>query len=207
MVTREMLALLEELGTTEHRPGRRPLLEHLEGTRAVLARWGTPTEICLAGRFHSVSTLKSFRPRSASLRAVPVAVVLSKTDALSIGIPPAQDSLQPDDPASGKIRQWLIDHGEGNLVRSIEHDFPRVRYFSCSALGHLPDGTRAFRPAGILPPLQWALERHAPSAAMGTATRIGWKREAIGNAFGVLVASLALLLLCLVGVSLLFRVL
>jgi len=63
MVTREMLALLEELGTTEHRPGRRPLLEHLEGTRAVLARWGTPTEICLAGRFHSVYGAEGGRAR------------------------------------------------------------------------------------------------------------------------------------------------
>ena len=54
MVTAEMLALLDALGANEPRPGQRSLFEHLEGTRAVLARWGSSTDICLAGLFHSV---------------------------------------------------------------------------------------------------------------------------------------------------------
>ena len=54
MVTSEMLALLDVLGANDARPGRRPLMAHLEGTRAVLARWGSSTDICLAGLFHSV---------------------------------------------------------------------------------------------------------------------------------------------------------
>ena len=54
MVTSDMLALLDTLGANAPRPGTRPLMEHLEGTRAVLARWGSATDICLAGLFHSV---------------------------------------------------------------------------------------------------------------------------------------------------------
>ena len=54
MVTTEMLALLDALGANAQRGSRRPLMDHLEGTRAVLARWGSSTDICLAGLFHSV---------------------------------------------------------------------------------------------------------------------------------------------------------
>jgi hypothetical protein len=55
MVTPEMLALLNTLGTNQSRGRRaRTLLDHLEGTRALLASWGSPREVCLAGLFHSV---------------------------------------------------------------------------------------------------------------------------------------------------------
>jgi hypothetical protein len=53
MVTAEMFALLDRLGATEPARGARPLLDHLDGTRAVLAAWGSPAELCLAGLFHS----------------------------------------------------------------------------------------------------------------------------------------------------------
>jgi hypothetical protein len=53
MVTAAMFALLDRLGATEPARGARPLLDHLDGTRAVLAAWGSPAELCLAGLFHS----------------------------------------------------------------------------------------------------------------------------------------------------------
>lgn len=53
MVTPDMLALLGALGANEPRRTGRTLLDHLEGTRAVLAEWGSSTPVCLAGLFHS----------------------------------------------------------------------------------------------------------------------------------------------------------
>jgi hypothetical protein len=53
MVTPEMLALLDALGADEPSRSGRRLLDHLEGVRAVLAGWGSPSEACLAGLFHS----------------------------------------------------------------------------------------------------------------------------------------------------------
>jgi hypothetical protein len=53
MVTAAMFALLDRLGATKPARGARPLLDHLDGTRAVLAAWGSPAELCLAGLFHS----------------------------------------------------------------------------------------------------------------------------------------------------------
>jgi hypothetical protein len=52
MMTAEMFALLDRLGATE--PGRsaRPLLDHLDGTRAVLAAWDSSAELRLTV-FHS----------------------------------------------------------------------------------------------------------------------------------------------------------
>jgi uncharacterized protein DUF6817 len=50
MVTAEMFALLDRLGATDPARAARPLLDHLDGTRAA---WGSPAELCLAGLFHS----------------------------------------------------------------------------------------------------------------------------------------------------------
>jgi hypothetical protein len=53
MVTEKMSALLGRLGATELEHSARPLLDHLDGTRAVSAVWGSPTELRLAGLLHS----------------------------------------------------------------------------------------------------------------------------------------------------------
>jgi hypothetical protein len=63
MVTPEMHGLLDALGANQKGRGGRTLLDHLEGTRAVLARWGSPPEICLAGLFHSVYGAEGGRAR------------------------------------------------------------------------------------------------------------------------------------------------
>jgi hypothetical protein len=54
MVTAEMLKLLDTLGVNQPRPNGRTLAEHLEGTRALLARMGSTPDVCLAGLFHSI---------------------------------------------------------------------------------------------------------------------------------------------------------
>jgi hypothetical protein len=63
MVTPEMLALLDTLCAREKGRKGRSLLDHLEGTRAVLDRWVSATEICLAGLFHSVYGAEGGRAR------------------------------------------------------------------------------------------------------------------------------------------------
>lgn len=64
MVTPEMLALLDALGANQKGRGGRTLLDHLEGTREVLAGWGCPTDVCLAGLFHSVYGAEGGRARA-----------------------------------------------------------------------------------------------------------------------------------------------
>jgi hypothetical protein len=66
MVTAEMFALLDRLGATEPARGARPLLDHLDGTRAVLAAWGSPAELCLRAR-RGRARLFVQRPRTTAL--------------------------------------------------------------------------------------------------------------------------------------------
>lgn len=97
----------------------------------------------------------------------PLSVVVTKIDAFGLEArirPPAERVLtfdtkaQPVDGRSNAVRQWLLDQGEGNLIRSMEHDFKNIRYFYCSALGHIPSGRPTpFVPKGVLDPLSWTL--------------------------------------------------
>jgi hypothetical protein len=107
---------------------------------------------------------------------VPVAVVVTKADAFGLAslIQSANEELttissngnnkggqQKTDPESQSVRQWLLSNGEGNLVRSIEHDFKEIHYFYCSALGRLPDGSAVpFKPRGVIDPLDWILKHY-----------------------------------------------
>jgi hypothetical protein len=105
---------------------------------------------------------------SKRMRNVPVAVVVSKTDALNL----AQkiQEAEPEEPSKGRtdpqarrsdaVRAWLEKSGEGNLVRSIENDFHNVAYFACSSLGRMPDrSARPFLSKGALAPVAWLLAR------------------------------------------------
>jgi hypothetical protein len=100
----------------------------------------------------------------------PLAVVVTKVDAfglekqmcsVDLRAPASTAGVHPEDVSSGFVRQWLLAHGEGNLIRSMEHDFKNVRYFHCSALGRLPDGQPApFAPRDVLDPLAWTLRSY-----------------------------------------------
>lgn len=81
---------------------------------------------------------------------VPLAVVVAKDDAA--GIDREIDTVG--------VRDWLIRHGEGNLVQSAEHDFGAVRFFTCSALGRAPSATATepFVSRGVPEPFQWLAE-------------------------------------------------
>jgi hypothetical protein len=100
---------------------------------------------------------------------VPVAVVLGKTDAFDledrIG-ERAVDGRMAAAPAGASregvrdalIRDQLRAWGEGPFVQQLETRCSRVRYFTCSSLGRMPDATgRAFEGRGVLDPLMWII--------------------------------------------------
>lgn len=125
-----------------------------------------------------LTVLRSFKETSSRLGSLPVAVTLTKCDAFSLNLgllaPKPSDENGPE---SRDVRQWLEERGEGNLVRSLEHDFSRVSFFACSALGHLPDddSRASFEPVGVLAPLEWLL------AQAGYPLRCEERKEDVGR--------------------------
>ena len=101
------------------------------------------------------------------MRGVPLAIVLTKIDAFdleheitAIEAEPPVTPVKRTVGGSLGVREWLLRHGEGNLVRCAESDFENVGYFACSALGRVADGSSApFRGYGVLQPLGWIAKR------------------------------------------------
>jgi hypothetical protein len=114
----------------------------------------------------TIRALKSFS-KGSDLADVPVAVVVTKTDALGIGRQietlvsqtPALPNIPPEEHRSNGIRDWLVQKGQGNLIRSLTGDFKHVCYFHCSAMGHMPGDGTSFRPHGVFQPFEWVLEQ------------------------------------------------
>jgi hypothetical protein len=110
-----------------------------------------------------IGTLRSFFNSDGAFKSIPFAVVVTKADAFGIAknieVTAVNDTNPRSEPESGAVRQWLINNGESNLVRCIENDFKKVRYFHCSSLGRLPDSSSSpFDPQGVLEPLGWVLK-------------------------------------------------
>lgn len=101
----------------------------------------------------------------------PLAIVISKVDALDleseIGAAPARALMAKDptiateeDAISLLTRQFLIANELGSFVRSAEVQFGDVKYFSCSALGHMPERSGIqFTPIRVVDPLVWLMGR------------------------------------------------
>lgn len=100
----------------------------------------------------------------------PIAVVITKTDALSledtIGQPAARDLMAQREnyrfehqAINDLVQEFLSDYGLDNFVRDVQMRFKEVGFFSCSALGRLPseDDHSAFVPTRVLQPLLWLL--------------------------------------------------
>jgi hypothetical protein len=104
--------------------------------------------------------------------SIPLAVVVTKADAFDLArhieAAGAREQGADDnrnhralDAKSLAVRQWLMEYEEDNLVRSVERDFKKFRYFYCSSLGRLPNGSAApFNPEGVLDPLTWLLSQY-----------------------------------------------
>jgi double-GTPase-like protein len=109
--------------------------------------------------------------RRRGVRNIPVAIVVTKTDAMGIRSrilatkvpvdPAAKTPPTADELRSLTVRQWLYENGASPLVRSVEQDFRNVRYFECSALGRPPsnDASR-FVAHGVLEPWAWILGKN-----------------------------------------------
>ena len=97
---------------------------------------------------------------------MPIAVVITKSDVFDLDSTilnfdsddmHCEQSQTDDNIASNQIRSWLYNHGEGNFVRGVESTFTHVRYFSCSALGRMPNETSSeeFIPRNVGEILKW----------------------------------------------------
>lgn len=99
----------------------------------------------------------------------PLAIVLNKVDAFDLeeiigetAVDRAMSGWKGDRPADRHavrnkvLRDQLVAWGEQAFVSRIEGRFSNVRYFSCSALGRMPDGSGTeFTANAVLPPLLW----------------------------------------------------
>jgi hypothetical protein len=101
--------------------------------------------------------------------AVPLAVVLAKTDVLPVdeySYLAGLGEVKGRPATAGQCREALLRLGAGNSVRALEQKFQAVRYFACSALGRFPDprDTRPFHAIGVAEPLLWLLGVSGDSA-------------------------------------------
>lgn len=100
---------------------------------------------------------------------VPVAVVLNKADAFDLEDRIGERAVDARIGASSSaaprhavrdalIRDQLRAWGEGPFVQQLETRCAKVRYFTCSSLGRMPDSTdRAFEGRGVLDPVMWII--------------------------------------------------
>jgi len=89
----------------------------------------------------------------------PLAVVISKVDAFGLEKLIGDTAVKSGVNKSNTIRQQLIDWDEAALVQQIETRFSNVQYFSCSALGRIPDSTsNDFVSQYVFEPISWLLE-------------------------------------------------
>ncbi|HEX4955370.1 MAG TPA: hypothetical protein VF017_18420 [Thermoanaerobaculia bacterium] len=132
-----------------------------------------PVEDALARFFLNLE--ENFELAKTAKVRVPVAVVVNKIDALALereheeavaaararangrpatGLPPEDEGL----------RELLIRWGASDLVQQLEARCARLRYFACSSLGRMPDGSSdPFAGRGVLPPLWWVLGSQDPA--------------------------------------------
>jgi hypothetical protein len=108
---------------------------------------------------------------------VPVAVVLTKVDALPVQEFPSLANLLPGhgspDPANlqARCRIAIRELGGAPALDALGLNFEQVRCFACTSLGRTPDRSgRSFESVGVLDPLQWVID---PSDTLGLSDRQG----------------------------------
>jgi hypothetical protein len=88
----------------------------------------------------------------------PVAVVINKVDALGLEAELAALEAGAAADAPSPLCTWLRQQGAGDWVHQLEARCARLRWFRCSSLGRMPDGSsRPFAGRGVLEPLIWIL--------------------------------------------------
>jgi hypothetical protein len=179
----EVFARMESLG-------RKQSLSHLSGVVLLIDPFALPGLAAPAGRattvpladllsnlIHRVDALRGAGPGAPC--PVPLAVVLSKADALPVHEFPFLAGLCPAaGDTSARCREALARLGAANGIRALEMRFRTVRYFACSGLGRAPDPRDAtpFRPVGVTDPLLWILDQNGGAARAGQARPSGGLR-------------------------------
>lgn len=153
----------------------------LPTSRAAIKPSGLPIEEAL-GRLLLTLEAEFCLPRTATVKQ-PLAIVLSKVDAFDLedlvgenAVDRALASAPRDRPLTrtaarnALLRNQLVDWGEQAFVSRVEGRFANVSYFSCSALGRIPDSSgKAFEADNVLPPLHWILaQSHKSEFEAGT---------------------------------------
>lgn len=110
------------------------------------------------------------------MAVVPLAVVISKIDSAALEQdlgPRAVEKLMNAQPERFTdffntqdylCRKFLKENGMESFLNNISIQFKNNRFFACSAIGHTR-GKGAYRPEGIMPPMEWLLQNSDPKVA------------------------------------------
>ena len=58
--------------------------------------------------------------------------------------------------------QFLLENDQADFINTVKSRFDNVQYFTCSALGHVVDGS-AFTPEGVADPILWLIDKASPT--------------------------------------------
>ena len=58
--------------------------------------------------------------------------------------------------------QFLIEYEEDNFLNSLKSKFKSIQFFTCSALGHVENGSQ-FNPDGVEEPALWLIDKASAS--------------------------------------------
>jgi hypothetical protein len=122
-----------------------------------------------------VHLMQSLKSENDGKFDTPMAVIISKGDELPSADLPFLANLystngdhQNADTLSTRCKEAIVKLGGGNVVRTLETHFAKIRFFACSALGRrpAPENRAAFQPAGVIEPLLWMLGLNLDGLAM-----------------------------------------
>lgn len=114
-----------------------------------------------------VNLERMFNLKNKEMLKTSVAVVINKIDmgdleeligatAVERYMAEHPDVKTVEDARNAVCEGFLSEYGAGNFVRTLKAKVNRLQYFTCSVLGHEPDGTM-FEPMGAEDPILWLL--------------------------------------------------
>lgn len=138
------------------------LSEHTRNLEKQLKPSDTPFQRIVEVLITGINMMQATRPTAPC--NIPLAVVLSKTDALPFEDFPFLTGLQPIKKHTAPhlhtyCREAIDKLGGGRSLYALEQKFTRIRYFACTALGRMPDwgNTNPFQPVGVCEPFLWLM--------------------------------------------------
>jgi GTPase SAR1 family protein len=130
-----------------------------------------PSDMMLDDAFDTmlINLEKNYKLKREQAIKQPCAIVINKVDAFDlsdrIGENAAKELMKQDtsiktisDAINKLCKDNLTEWGLGHFIRNLEYKFSNYRFFTCSALGHLPNND-AFQAYGATEPLMWLLSQ------------------------------------------------